>query len=113
MRLYEFANDDPLRVKLIAVTSQLQSRIEDTNAEAHMSTDALLELLKQNDIIIDKTDLYDIVQKEPLKNIIKNINGNNVVFVGQKNDKLTEPADMGAPEDTAKTLKAMASRAIK
>jgi hypothetical protein len=35
------------------------------------------------------------------------------VFVGQKNDKLTEPADMGAPEDTTKTLKAMASKAIK
>ncbi len=80
MRLFEFADNDPLRVKLVAVVSQLKSRISDTNTKEPMTTDALIELLAQNDIEVDKSDLYDMVKKEPLSNIIQNINGHEVIF---------------------------------
>jgi hypothetical protein len=109
MRLFEFADDDPLRVKLAAVASQLKSRMLDTNNQEPMSTDALLNLLRQNDIIIDKTDIYDMVKKEPLVNIIKNINGHEVEFKGQTGSIDKEPA----PDENAKIVSQMASKQAK
>jgi len=82
MRLLEFADDDPLRVKLVAVTNQLKERLQGKSAT--MSTDELLNFLKQNDVILDKSDLFDIVKKDPLKNIIHNVNGDEVIFKGQE-----------------------------
>ena len=76
-----------------------------------MTTDELIDLLKKNDITIDKSDLFDIVTKDPLKNIIKNINGEEVQFKGQPGTG----TEMAAPEesDTKKTLSTMAKKAMK
>lgn len=109
MRLFEFADNDPLRVKLVAVTSQLKSRISDTNTKEPMTTDALLELLAQNDIQIDKSDLYDMVKKEPLSNIIQNINGHEVIFKGQSANDASELD----PGENEKTREKMAKSAMK
>ena len=109
MLLKEFASDDPLRVRLIGVTSQLKARMKDVGAKRHFNTDALVSLLRDNDINISKSDLFDMIKQAPLKNIIKNIKGNEVVFVGQKenNEPLT-------PDDKSeKAVEKMAKRAIK
>ena len=108
MRLFEFANDDPLRVKLTAVSSQLKARYAETNSEKPLSTDAFLNILQQNDIDVEKTDLYDMVKKEPLVNIIKNINGNEVIFKGQQG---SEEPEQGQGENE-KIRSQMASKAI-
>lgn len=84
MRLFEFADDDPLRVKLTAVASQLKERYLETNSEKPLSTDAFLNILQQNNVDVEKSDLYDMVKKEPLVNIIQNINKDEVIFKGQK-----------------------------
>lgn len=109
MRLFEFADNDPLRVKLVSVLSYLTSRIDDTNTKEPMTTDALLALLAQNDIDIDKSDLYDMVKKEPLSNVIQNINGNEVIFKGQTSNDMSELD----PGENAKTREKMAKAAIK
>lgn len=109
MRLFEFAGNDPLRVKLVAVASQLKSRISDTNTKEPMSTDALIELLAQNDIEVDKSDLYDMVKKEPLSNIIQNINGHEVLFKGQTS---SDEGDLD-PGENEKTREKMAKSAMK
>lgn len=109
MRLFEFADNDPLRVKLVAVASQLKSRISDTNTKEPMSTDALIELLAQNDIEVDKSDLYDMVKKEPLSNIIQNINGHEVLFKGQTSN---DAGDLD-PGENEKTREKMAKSAMK
>jgi hypothetical protein len=109
MRLFEFADNDPLRVKLIAVASQLKSRISDTNTKEPMSTDALIELLAQNDIEVDKSDLYGMVKKEPLSNIIQNINGQEVLFKGQTSN---DTGDLD-PGENEKTREKMAKSAMK
>lgn len=111
MRLFEFEDANPLRTKLVAVTNQLASEVKNMNDGELMTTDELVEKLKQNDIIIDKSDLFDIVTKEPLKNIIKNINGDEVVFKGQKNDLATSTEPK--PDENQKTLAAMAKKAMK
>jgi hypothetical protein len=82
MKLFEFADNDPLRVKLVAVTNQLKERL--AGQSATMSTDELLNFLKQNNVVLDKSDLFDIVKKDPLKNIIHNVNKDEVVFKGQE-----------------------------
>lgn len=106
MRLFEFDDSDPLRVKLTAVTSQLKARIGEEGSVEPMSTDALLSLLKNNDIIIDKSDIYDMVKKEPLSNIIDDIRDDQVIFKGQKPMKGTM-----TPDQAEKTVDSMAKRA--
>ncbi len=109
MRLFEFADNDPLRVKLTAVVSHLKKRIEDTNMKEPMSTDALLNILADHNIDIEKSDLYDMVKKEPLSNIIQNINGHKVIFKGQTPNELSDLD----PGENEKTREKMAKAALK
>lgn len=106
MRLYEFANDDPLRVKLTAVASQLKSQYQDS--ETPLSTDEFMHILKQHGLPFGKPDLFDIVKQEPLKNIIANINDEKVTFVGD------EQLDVDADQDESdKVVDQMAKKAMK
>lgn len=91
MRLYEFAGDDPLRVKLLAVAGQLKAEYE--NSDIPLTTDQFLRILRQNKISVGKADLFDMVKKEPLVNIIDNINGNEVVFKGQESLETQEKGE--------------------
>lgn len=108
MRLYEFVEDDPLRVKLMALADQLKDRVVDSGKT--ISTDELLNFFKDHDIIIDKSDLFDIVKKEPLVNIIHNLNKDEVIFKGQEGtEQLSKPPK---PADNKKTIATMAKRAL-
>jgi hypothetical protein len=109
VRLYEFEPDNPLRVKLTSIVSQLRSRLEDTGAKKPFSTDALLDMLRDQDIEVSKDDLFDMVKEPPLKNIIKNVSGNEVTFKGQHDtDKKSSNSD-GDEDD--KTIEKMAHNA--
>lgn len=112
MRLYEFDDRDPLRVKLMAVTNQLKEKLK--GSPRTWSTDELLDFLKSNDIVLDKSDLFDIVKKEPLVNIIDNVNDDQVIFKGQENAvKPQEKPKQGNTPDHKDTLKQMASKQAK
>ncbi len=104
MRLFEFANDDPLRVKLTAVSSQLDQIVQ--HSDGKMSTDDFLGLLRQNGVVLGKEDLFDIVKKEPLVNFIDNVNSHEVMFKSQKGD---EAPEQGADENS-KIRQQMASK---
>ena len=105
MRLFEFVNDDPLRVKLVAITDQLKDRY--THSNKPMSVDSFLQLLNNNDISVDISDLRDMISKEPLVNIIDDIKGDEVFFKGQKqSDKMPT-----SPDEKEKTVAKMAQRA--
>jgi len=106
MLLYEFSDDDPLRVKLVSVTSQLKSRMDDENSKEPMSTNALLSMLKDEGISLTKSDLFDMIKKDPLKNIIQNINQDEVIFKGHSHDN--EMIDHDAADQT---IQKMAKRA--
>jgi hypothetical protein len=103
MRLFEFSDVDPLRVKLVAVANQLSTSTEP------MSTDEFLTVLNKNGIALDKADLFDIVKKDPLVNIIADVNDNQVTFKGQEND--IEGQEQG-PDENEKIRQQMASKAI-
>jgi hypothetical protein len=104
MRLFEFSDTDPLRVKLVAVTNQLKSSNEP------MSTDEFLTVLNKNGISLDKADLFDMVKKEPLNNIIANVSDDTVTFKGQEGDMGT--AVDQSQDENEKIRQQMASKQI-
>lgn len=107
MYLFEFSNPDPLVVRLVAVTSQLTSDIDSGDQHPDWTVDELLDYYKSNDIIIDKSDLYNMIKKPPLKNKISNIQGDKVMFKGQETP--IEPEE----EESKKVVKQMAQKAMK
>lgn len=78
-------DSSPLRTRLIAVTAQLRSRIEKDSKRKDWRPWSKLRLqhwLAKHDIILDDSDLFDMVKKAPLNKIIANINDKEVTFVG-------------------------------
>lgn len=109
MRIFEFAGDDPLRVKLTAVAEMLKNKYLDNDSKEPLSTDAFLNILKNYDIQVEKSDLFNMVKKEPLVNIIQNINGEQVIFKGQlSSQELPAPK----PGENEKTREKMAKSAL-
>ena len=107
MRLFELSNPNPLLVRLVAVTSQLTSEIDSGDQNPDCTVDELLQYYKDNDIILAKDDLYNMIKKTPLKNSIENIQGDQVIFKGQKTSVKPEE------EESKKVVKQMAQKAMK
>ena len=108
MRLFEFADDDPLRIKLAVVAKKLQDRAIQNGRP--MDTDEFLNFLSGQGITLEKEDLYDIVKKEPLSNIIQNVNKDQVIFKGQAGE---EEGTFGAEpkvDDAEKVRQQMAKK---
>jgi hypothetical protein len=106
MKLFEL-DASPLLVRLVASTSQLKSEIDAGQEKPNWTTPELLKYYRDNDIIIDKIDLYDMIKNPPLNKYIENIQGDNVVFKGQAQGN--EP---GADE-SSKIVNQMAHNAMK
>ena len=107
MRLFELSNPNPLLVRLVAVTSQLTSDIDSGVEHSDWSVDELLNYYKDNNIILAKDDLYNMIKNPPLKNKISNIQGDKVIFKGQETP--VEPEE----EESKKVVKQMAQQAMK
>lgn len=105
MRLYELAGPDPLVVRLIAVISQLKGDMETGEAKTDWSADELLAHLANNDISLDKNDLYDMIKNPPLNKFITNIQGDQVIFKGQESDTGSpdQPRDQKIVQQMAKS----------
>ena len=105
MRLYEFAGS-PLLVKLVATTSQLKSEIDSGKTHSDWTVPELLQYYRDNDIVIDKSDLYTMIKKPPLDQSIENIQGDNVIFKGQTPEQELEP------DENKKVVAQMAKNAM-
>ena len=105
MRLYEFAGN-PLLVKLVATTSQLKSEIDSGEVHSDWTVPELLQYYRDNDIIIDKSDLYNMIKNPPLNQSIENIQGDNVIFKGQTPEQELEP------DENKKVVAQMAKNAM-
>lgn len=107
MRLYEFANTDPLIPKLIAVSDQLKVDLSNDKVDPDSFTvSQFLTYLQKYDITLDKLDLYNMIKKPPLNHLIDNIQGDHIVFKGFESPEV--------PDDEAnKIVKSMADKARK
>ena len=106
MRLFEFAGS-PLLVKLVATTSQLKSEIDSGKMHSEWTVPELLQYYRDNDIVIDKSDLYTMIKKPPLDQSIENIQGDNIIFKGQT------PEQEAGPDENQKIVQQMAQSAMK
>lgn len=113
MRLHEIFEDvkdtqSALVTKIAAITNQLAQDVEEGNIPTEYTVDELLDYFRMYDVILDVTDLYNMINVPPFKGVISNIQGDNVIFKGQ------EQADAEAPEDENKKVVAqMAKSAMK
>jgi hypothetical protein len=111
MFLFEFDSPDPFIVKLIAVTNQLKSDMDSGLEKTNWTTNEFLDYLQANGINLDTTDLYNMIKKPPLKNVISNIQGDAVIFKGHEPTPVT-PA-MPDQENSQKIVAQMAQSAMK
>jgi hypothetical protein len=89
MFLFELA--DPASAKLIVLVNQLKTDVENGIIDpSSYTTDEFLQYLQEKgDIVLDVTDLYDMIKNPPLNTIISNIQGDQVIFKGHDE---TQPA---------------------
>jgi hypothetical protein len=109
MLLFEFDQDSALVSKIVALTSQLQDDLDAGKIRDNFTVDQLLDYFQNYDVILDVNDLYNMIKVPPLNSIIKNIQGDKVVFTGQEDEKAQKQ-----PEDQKKkTVAGMAKKAMK
>lgn len=104
MFLFEFDDTKPLVTKIVIATDQLEKDVEKGLVQG-WSVDDLLDYFAKYNVILDKSDLYSMIQKDPLKQVIKNIQGSEVVFKGE-NESETQP------DQNKKIVKQMANKAL-
>lgn len=113
MRLHEIFESvqdtqSALVTKIAAITNQLKQEVEAGNIPEGYKVEDLLDYFRAYDVILDVTDLYNMIKVPPLKGLISNIQGDDVVFKGQ------DQSDAEAPEDENKKIVAqMAKSAMK
>jgi len=85
MFLFELDGPGPLSAKLIVAVNQLKSDVDNGEVDPNnYSTEQFLSYLQEYDIVLDITDLYDMIKNPPLNTLIANIQGDKVVFKGQE-----------------------------
>ena len=78
MRLFEFANPDSQ--KLLALSQFLLGRADDETASKEISQAAFIDLAKSLGVNVTPDNLNQLVNQDPLKNILEPIEpGTNVV----------------------------------
>lgn len=109
MLIREVAN--PNYEKLVALGQFLVGRAGDTNAKKTVSVATFIEMADNMGVDITADQLKDLSQKEPLKNIIVNIEGDQIVFAGAGQD--TTVTDQMTVKQAQDTVEKMAKRASK
>lgn len=107
MRLDEVIDDGT--DKLAAIGQFLLKRSEDTAAKKKISVDAFIQLANQNGINLTADRLNTLIQKDPLKNIIANIEGNDIIFHGEDGEQVSKTMSV---DQARKTVDSMAKRAL-
>jgi FMN-dependent NADH-azoreductase len=109
MLLCEFDQDGALVAKIGALTNQLKKDRDEGKIGDDFTLDQLQQYFQKYDVILDANDLYNMIKVPPLKNFIKNIQGDDVIFVGQEENTHEKPQGT----DGEKVVKQMAQRAMK
>ena len=84
MFLFELDGVDPLSTKLIVLVNQLKTDLDNgiIDPSSYTAEEFLTYLQDKGDIVLDITDLYDMIKNPPLNTVIKNIQGDQIIFKG-------------------------------
>lgn len=109
MYLYELVND-PKLVKLIAAVDQLNTALADKKITDNWTVDKLLSYFRRFDLTLSKENLYSMIQTKPLKNVINNIEGDQVIFKGL--EQQPQQTEAPPPEQSQEIVAKMAKSAM-
>jgi hypothetical protein len=98
MRLVEFATPDSQ--KLLALTKFLSGRADDTTAKKEISQVAFIDLAKSLGVIINPESLGELVNQEPLSNVLEPLEPNSGVVRFKGNTE----AETGMSVDQAQAV---------
>lgn len=110
MYLFEF-NNNPDLVKLVAAADQLKTAIATGEVTSNWDIDTLLSYFRKFNIILSNEDLYNMIKVPPLKHIISNIQGPEVIFKGV--EQLKKQPESPPPEQSQEIVNKMANKALK
>jgi hypothetical protein len=81
MLIREFASDNSSKSQeqLLALTVFLKDRAQDENAQAQISQDAFIQAAKSLGINVTAENLGDLINQEPLKNVLEPLEPNSGV----------------------------------
>jgi hypothetical protein len=110
MYLFELDQESVVSSKILALANQIEHEVDAGDIGTNYTVDQLLDYFRQYDVMLDVKDLYNMIKVPPLNTIIKNIQGDKVVFTGQKGDTPNVEPPKG---DQKKTVASMAKHALK
>lgn len=115
MYLFEFDQNSAEITKIVALTNQLKDDVDSGEINPDQYTvDELLNYFQNYDVILDKSDLYNMIKTDPLKSVVSNINGDQIEFKGHEKAPEPESEPQEEPEDeNKKTVAKMAKSAMK
>ena len=73
--------------------------------------DKLLDYFRRFDLIFSTEDIYNMIIQKPLKNVISNVEGDDVIFKGIEQPK--KPIESPPPEKSKEVVSKMAQKAMK
>jgi hypothetical protein len=107
--LFEDADDNSeLSTELAGALSQIKSEVIQTGLDSPMSLVSVIEKLEELGLYVTDEVLRQMYPNPPLNNIIASIEGDDVIFKGQRKD-----TSQGVkPDQSTKTLEKMAKKAV-
>lgn len=109
-----FEVEDPSIQKLAAISQFLADRAQDEAAKKQISTDAFINLAKQNGIVVSDANLGEMIAKPPLSNILEPYEPNSGVVRFKGNTETTTDMSVDKAEDIVdKNAKAAMRRGMK
>ena len=117
MRFFEFDQTEPQDIdaraegiaNLLTVINSVISQAENENVDPSISTDALINMVRNTGVMFDYNALLDAYENNTaVNNLIKNFSKETVDLIGSSEDELDAPADAG--EDSGEAISRIAKR---
>lgn len=114
MRIRELLEDvssvtDETKLKLSGIMNTLRNRVIQTGSNTPEKLDSVIKIINDSGTPINANQFRDMVEYPPLNNIVAKVAGNDVYFIGQRE----ETNDVVKPSQQTDTLEKMAKKAVK
>jgi len=109
MHLFEFS-DQELLVNIVSATDQLKQSIKNGEITSNWTLDQLLEYFRDFDVILSNRDIYNMILVDPLKSVVSDVKGKEVVFKGLPQQP--KAPEMQSPEQSKEVVAKMAKKAL-
>lgn len=109
MYLFEFSNQE-LLVNIISATDQLKQAIKKGEITNNWTLDQLLDYFNSFDVVLSNKDIYNMIKVDPLKSVVSDVKGKEVVFKGIPQQPKTP--ETPSPEQSKEVVAKMAKKAL-